>query len=97
MQIAALSQSDHFFRVRTNRLRLRQRCFDAAMLNEAANLIRQQQVSMLGLPAQFNSLLPVTHKFLQGHQLPLVASLATHRGLDQSGFELHSETETQLL
>jgi hypothetical protein len=92
VQIAAFAQCDHPFGERPNCLRLRQCCSDAAMLNEAANLVCQQQVPMLGLPAQFDSLLTVTHKFLQRYQLPLVASFPAHRRLNQPRFKLHSET-----
>jgi hypothetical protein len=47
---------------------------------------------MLGFPTQFDSLLTMTHKFLQRYQLPLVAALAAHRRLNQARFKLHSET-----
>jgi hypothetical protein len=47
---------------------------------------------VLGFPAQFDSLITVTHNFLQGYQLNILDPFATQWRFDQPLFELHPET-----
>ena len=46
MQISTLAKSDHFFRERTNGLRLSEGSFDAFVFDEAADLVREQSVAV---------------------------------------------------
>ena len=65
------------------------RCFDADPINNtlasfpAANLVCQQQISMLGLPAQFDRIFRVMHNWLKRHRLAVLAPFAAHRRFDQ--------------
>jgi integrase/recombinase XerD len=52
-----------------------------AMLS--ANLVCQQQISMLGFPAQFDRIFRVMHNSLKRHQLAVLAPSAAHRRFDQ--------------
>jgi hypothetical protein len=65
MDIASFAQGDHPFGIGPHRFCLRQSRLDSIVLDEAANLIRQQEIPMLGFAAQFDRLLLVTHKFLE--------------------------------
>jgi hypothetical protein len=66
-----------------------ERCFDADPINNtlasfpAANLVCQQQISMLGLPAQFDRIFRVMHNWLKRHRLAVLAPFAAHRRFDQ--------------
>jgi hypothetical protein len=97
MNIAPLTQSDHPLGKRPNRLCFRQSGLDAIMRDQAANLVRQQQISVLGFAAQLNRLLCVTHRLLQRYQFSFITPFGAHRRLHQTGFKLHPETKTKLL
>ena len=97
MEVAPLAQSDHPFSVRPNSLCLRQSRLDPIVRDEAANLVRQQQIPMLGLAAQFDRLFCVAHRFLESNQFSLIAPLTAHRGFNQSRFEFHPQAQPKLL
>src|ERR1700722_6608293 len=65
MEIAPFTESDHPFGKRPHSLCFRQSRLDSTVLDEAANLVRQQQIPMLGFAAQLNRFLCVTHKSLR--------------------------------
>jgi hypothetical protein len=64
VEITPFAQSDHPLSIRSNSLCFCQSCLDSIVCDEAANLVCQQQIPMLGFPAQFDRLLCVTHSFL---------------------------------
>jgi hypothetical protein len=51
VQVASLSEGDHPFRVRTYGFCRRQGRLDSVVFYEAANLIGEQQIPVLGFPA----------------------------------------------
>jgi hypothetical protein len=53
------------------------------LLDEAANLVCQQQIAMLGFPAQFDLIFRVTHNSLKRRQLAVLAPFAALRRFDQ--------------
>jgi|ERR1700730_8591476 hypothetical protein len=97
VKVASFSERNHLFGIRTYSLCLSQSSSDSIVLDEAANLVCEQQISMLGLPTQLDRLLRVAHNSLQGYELRFLTPFSTHRRFDQSRFEFHSEAETELL
>jgi len=83
VKIAPFAECNHVFSKGTDRLRLCQGRLDSILLDEAANLVCQQQISMLGFPAQFDRIFRVTHNSLKRHQLAVLAPFAAHRRFDQ--------------
>lgn len=75
------AECNHLFSKGTDRLR--QGRLDSILLDEAPNLVCQQQISMLGFPAQFDRIFRVTHNSLKRHQLAVLAPFAAHRRFDQ--------------
>ena len=62
MQRPILSQGNHAFSERSHCLGFGQSCLDALVLNQAANLVRQQRLSMLGGAPELNRLFLVSHE-----------------------------------
>src|SRR5439155_10567347 len=62
MNRSLFSERNHLFRERSNRLRFGQRCFDALMFDQGANLICQQRFAVLSRAAKFDRLFLVPHK-----------------------------------
>ena len=79
VKIAPFAECNHLFSKGTDRLRLCQGRLDSTLLDEAANLVCQQQFSMPGFPAQFDRIFRVTHNSLKRHQLDVLAPFAAHR------------------
>src|SRR5271167_2029858 len=73
VKIAPFAECNHLFSKGTDRLRLCQGRLDSILLDEAANLVCQQQISMLGFPAQFDRIFRVMHNSLKRHQLDVLA------------------------
>ena len=65
MEVTAFAQSDHPFGKGPDSLCFCQSRLDSIVRDEAANLVGQQQIPMLGFASQFNRLLCVPHKFLK--------------------------------
>ena len=83
MKIVPFAECNHLFSKGTDRLRLCQGGLDSILLDEAANLVCRQQISMLGFPAQFDRIFRVTLNSLKRHQLAVPAPFAAHRRFDQ--------------
>src|ERR1700679_1170516 len=63
MKVASLAEGNHSFSIRPYRFSFRQSGLDSIELDQAANLVRQQQIPMFGFAAQFNRLFCVAHNF----------------------------------
>ena len=63
--------------------RNRQKSTASLLLDEVANLVCQQQISMLGFPAQFDRIFRVTHDSLKRQQVAVLTPFAAHRRFDQ--------------
>ena len=59
------------------------------MLDEAAHLVGQQQISMLSLSAELNRLFRVSHIKLERDELAVIVSVHTRGRLNQPRLELH--------
>ena len=57
--------------------------FSKATDREAANLVCQPQISILGFSAQFDRIFRAMHNSLKRHQLDVLAPSAAHRRFDQ--------------
>ena len=77
------AECNHLFSKGTDRLRLCQGRLDSILLDEAPNLVCQQQISMLGFPAQFDRIFRVTYNSLKRHQPAVLAPFAALRRFDQ--------------
>jgi hypothetical protein len=89
MQIIAFSQSDHSLGKRPDRLSFCESSPDPAVLNEAADLVGEQQIPVLGFPAKLNRLLRVSHIELERDELAVIVSVHIRGRLDQPRIELH--------
>src|SRR6185369_16530466 len=66
MNRSSFTEGHHLFRERSNRFRFGQSCFDALMLDQRANLIRQHRFAVLSRAAELDRL------FLMPHTVPNV-------------------------
>src|SRR6476660_2432409 len=77
------AEGDHFFRERPDRFGLRQRGTNTLMLDQAANLICQQRLSMLGGTTELYRFLLVSHREISRRAMaapcPLHWSWRRHR------------------
>ena len=88
MDTIALAEGDHLFRERTDGFRFGEGGFDAFVLDEAADLIREQGIAMGGATTEFDSFLTVAH----GVVLRLI-----QRSFNERRVDLVTEAEAELL
>jgi hypothetical protein len=62
MNRSSFAKGHHLLRKRSNRFRFGQCCFDALMLDQRANLIREQRFAVLSRAAELDRLFLVPHK-----------------------------------
>src|SRR4029453_6446976 len=59
---SSFAEGHHLFRERSNRFRFGQSCFDALMLDQGANLIREQRFAVRSRATELDRLFLVLHK-----------------------------------
>src|ERR1017187_205273 len=106
VQRSFLAERHHFLRQRTHCFRFGQCGLDALVFDQAANLIGQQRLSMLGGSPKLNRFFLMSHCKPRGENCRLGRSAdpiwtctldADHRHLHHSSFEFHTQAQAELL